>query len=484
MSAMTEPLKLCFVSSEVAPFAKTGGLADVAAALPEYLFQQGHDIRVFMPLYSSVDRSDLQALDDIGEITLILGSQRYTFSLFRTAAGELPVYFIDCTALYHRSQLYTNDSDEHLRFAMFCQAVIVACQHLRWAPNIFHCNDWQTALLPLYLQTVYGWDQLFAASRTLLSIHNIGYQGLFAARIVADLGLAEQAHRLHQEDVQQGLVNFLKTGLLYANKLSTVSPTYAEEICGTEYGMGLDSLLRQRRADLVGILNGVDYAQWSPQTDPYIPYHYAADDLSGKRKNKDDLLQRLQLQAAEEAPLLGIVSRLASQKGFDLLQTVLPGILQRYDLRLAVLGSGERDYEAFFELLQQHYPHAVCFYKGFNNELAHFIEAASDIFLMPSHYEPCGLNQMYSLRYGTIPVVRKTGGLADTVELYDPTTGSGTGIAFEHANSQGLNWAIETALALYGDRTAWQQLQQNAMAQDFSWQRQGQHYVELYRSMI
>lgn len=479
------PLNICFVASEVAPFAKTGGLADVSSALPLYLFQQGHDIRVFMPLYGSIERSHLQPLTEVSNIPLTLGSHHYAFSVYKTAKDdELPVYFIDCAPLYQRRQLYTNDVDEHLRFAVFCQAVLTTCQYLQWAPNIFHCNDWQTGLLPIYLQTLYLWDSLFEDSRTLLSIHNIGYQGIFPSWILSDLGLINSPERLHQEDMHHGHINFLKTGLLYASKLSTVSPTYAEEICTAAYGMGLESLLLQRHADLIGILNGVDYDEWSPQTDPHIPYHFSAQDLSGKEKNKQDLLAQLHLKAAEEVPLLGVVSRLASQKGFDLLLAVLPEILQTHDIRLIVLGSGEPYYEAFFEWLQQQYPDTVCFYKGFNNELAHRIEAASDIFLMPSLYEPCGLNQMYSLKYGTIPVVRKTGGLADTVKLFDPASGSGTGVVFDHYDVQGLHWGIETALAFYHNRPAWQQMQQNAMAQDFSWQHQGAEYVELYRSMM
>jgi starch synthase len=248
--------------------------------------------------------------------------------------------------------------------------------------------------------------------------------------------------------------------------------------------MALHELLQRRRDDLVGILNGVDYGAWSPQTDRHIPYRYTPADLSGKTRNKDNLLLQLQLRAAGDAPLLGIVSRLAGQKGFDLLLAVLPDIMQQHDVRLVVLGNGEPYYEAFFEWLQQHYPDQVCFHKGFHNELAHRIEAASDIFLMPSHYEPCGLNQMYSLKYGTIPVVRKTGGLADTVELFNQNTGEGTGVVFEHYDIQGLNWAINTALDLYHNRTVWQRMQQNAMAQDFSWERQGRHYEALYRSMI
>ncbi|MFO1352842.1 MAG: glycogen/starch synthase [Gammaproteobacteria bacterium] len=481
---MAHQLSVCYLTSELAPFAKAGGLADVSTALARYLHGLGHDVRVFMPLYgASVGAiGHLAAVEFLTDVPLRIGNNDLVFSV-RTAPlpGAGPwVYFIDCPALYHRATYYTEDADEHLRFILLCRATLEACQRMGWGPQIFHCNDWQSALIPLFLRTLYGWDKLFAKSRTLLGIHNIGYQGVFSSWTLGDLALGGDAYLLHQDDLRAGMINFLKTGILYATALVTVSPTYAQEICTPTYGMGLDGLLRARREALTGILNGVDYTEWNPETDPFIPFHFSRADLAGKEKNKRELLHRLGLDDVDGAPVLGIISRLVAQKGFDLLYTALPGIIRGRDLRLAVLGSGAVEYEEFFSRLQRENPGKVCFWQGFNNELAHLIEAGADIFLMPSRYEPCGLNQMYSLKYGTIPVVRKTGGLADTVRHYNPTSGDGTGVVFEHYNHEAMNWALDTVLDLYINRQAWQHLRRNAMAEDFSWERQGARYLELY----
>ena len=480
-------LRICLPSSEVAPYAKTGGLADVSASLAAYLHQAGHDVRVFMPLYSRIDPA-LHHFEPVGgleQMAVVLGGRPVHYSVLAAPLTETGarIYFIHCPRFYDRDGIYTSEGDEHLRYALLCRAAIESCQHLGWAPDVFHCNDWHTALIPLYLRTLYQWDQLFASTRTVLTIHNIGYQGVFGASILGELGLEESAHLFHQEDLQGGRVNFLKTGVLYADVLTTVSPTYAREIQTEALGFGLEGLLRERSGTLIGILNGVDYSQWSPEQDPHIPVNYSLDDLAGKRENKRFLLEAMGLQYVESVPVLGVVSRLTRQKGFDLLFDVLSEVLRSRDVRLTALGSGEPRYEDSFAWLQRHFPHKVCFYRGYNNRLAHLIEAGADIFLMPSLYEPCGLNQMYSLRYGTIPVVRKTGGLADSVELYDPRTGSGTGLVFDNYDHQGLRWAVNAALDLYQDRDAWRQLVHNAMSRDYSWDRQGAHYVELYRRL-
>ncbi len=480
------PLGICLVASEVAPFAKTGGLADVAGALPRYLSRRGHDVRVFLPLYSSVALApgDHHPVDFLTDLELSMGERRVRFSVItaRLAGSELFVYAIDCPELYHRSSIYGAD-DDHLRFAFLTRAAIECCQRMGWAPDVFHCNDWHTALLPLYLRTVYRWDHLFERSRTLLTIHNIAYQGVFPRSVLPEVSLDGDAHRFDRSDLDAGVVNFLKTGLLYADLLSTVSPTYALEIRSGELGMGLQELLRQRSESLVGILNGVDYSEWNPETDEFLPAHYSADDLSGKRANKEALLDELGLAPAPEAPLLGIVSRLTPQKGFELLYDVLPQVLAERDVRLVVLGSGAPDYEGFFGSLQGSFPERVCFYRGFSEELAHRIEASSDIFLMPSRFEPCGLNQMYSLRYGTIPVVHRTGGLADSVRQWDWERQTGTGFLFENFDATGLRWALGSALATYDNRDAWRRLVANAMASDFSWERQVDRYIDVYRRL-
>lgn len=481
-------LNICLVSSELAPYAKTGGLADVTTALARFLHTEQHDVRVFMPLYASIDTAGrgFVAVDFLQGIHLNLGMRTVVFSVYTAPLPEsgLMVYFIDCPALYDRHAFYTNDPDEHLRFALLCRATLECCQRMGWGPEVFHCNDWQSALLPLYLKALYGWDRLFARSRSVLGIHNIGYQGVFSAWFLGDLGLQDHAYWLHQDDLRHGVINFLKTGLLYADVLTTVSPTYAREIQTPAYGMGLEGLLHSRRDRLFGILNGVDYQEWNPETDAFIPFKYSRSDLSGKEKNRHALLDYLDLPYDPAVPVIGIVSRLASQKGFDLCYDTLPGLLRERDLRLAVLGSGEQELENFFGWLQHEFPGKVSFHRGFSERLAHLIEAGSDLFLMPSRYEPCGLNQMYSLRYGTVPIVRKTGGLADTVQLYDRTTGTGTGIVFDHYDTPALNWALHTALDLYADRAAWAQVQQNAMAQDYSWEKQGRHYLDLYGRLV
>jgi len=482
-----EPLKVCFVSSELTPLAKTGGLADVALALPRHLRRAGHDVRLFVPLYGSIDASalELRPVEAVGRVTVPFGRRQPQFRLLTASLAGLDgsVYLIDCPELYGRRAIYTEDPDEHLRFAMLSRAAIESCQRLGWSPDVFHCNDWHAALLPLYLKTLYGWDAMFKRSRTLLTIHNIAYQGVFSAETVGELGLGGDPGLLYQEDLREGRLNFLKTGILYADALSTVSPGHAREIQDPHYGMGLDGLLRERADHLFGILNGVDYDEWSPQKDRLIAYRYSPRSLPTKGKNKKFLLEQVGLPHRPGVPVLGIVSRLTYQKGLDLCFDVLPGLLTRHDLRLVALGSGESRYEGFFTTLQRSFPRKAFFYRGYHEPLAHQIEAGADLFLMPSRYEPCGLNQMFSLKYGTVPIVRRTGGLADTVEPFDPIHGGGTGFVFEHFTADGLRWALELALRVYTDRKAWRRLMLDGMSRDFSWETQADRYVKLYRAL-
>lgn len=479
-----QPLKIAFVSSEVHPFSKTGGLADVSSSLPQALARAGHDVRVFTPLYAKIDRTKFafEPQPAIKDVAIRFGQRNYGFSLKTSVppGAEGPVYFVDAPELFGRPEMYTKDADEHVRFGLFARAVIESAQRMQWAPDVFHCHDWHASLVPLYLKTLYAWDMLFKDSRTVLTIHNIGYQGAFPSSVLGDLSLADSAHLLDAADLKAGVLNFLKTGILFADRLTTVSRTYAHEIQTPEYGVGLDELLQQRRGALTGIVNGVDYQEWDPSVDTLIPFRYSAKSLTAKGKDKKALAARLNIEHDAAAPLIGIVSRLTGQKGFDLCKDVLPELLGGTDLRLAVLGTGESAIERFFEGLAARFPGRVGFFKGFDNALAHLIEAGSDMFLMPSRYEPCGLNQMYSMKYGTIPVVRKTGGLADTVTQFNPATGEGTGFVFEHFTPQGLRWAIGTALEVWPDRKAWKRLVLNAMAQDFSWDVQVREYVDLY----
>jgi starch synthase len=478
------PLKICLVSSEVAPLAKTGGLADVVAALGAELVRRGHEVRVFMPLYRQLREAgrSLVPAPGMGNLSVSLGPRSGRISVFNTTIERtgLEVSCIDCPELYDREGIYTADEDEHLRFALLARASLTACQATSWAPDIVHCNDWHAGLLPLYLKLLSSWEDLFARTRTVLTIHNIGYQGMVSADAVHDLGLDDATHLLHQEDLAAGKINFLKTGLLYADAITTVSTTYAREIQTQELGMGLDGLLRERAASVIGIVNGVDYGEWSPENDELIPASYSSGDLSGKLENKRILLESLGLEPGDDVPVFGVVSRLVYQKGFELLFEPLSEMLSGRDVRVAVLGSGEQKYETAFADLERRFPGRMCFYRGYDNALAHLIEAGSDAFLMPSLYEPCGLNQMYSLRYGTIPIVRRTGGLADTVRLFDRHTGEGTGILFDEFDPEGVRWALTYALELWADRPAWERMQSNAMAEDFSWEQQTAAYEELY----
>jgi len=480
-------LKVCQTASEVTPFAKTGGLGDVVAGLSRALAKRGHDVRVFLPFYARLAKSDTQFLvvEYLRDVEIRLGERAFTYSVLTTKLPRsgVDVYFVHCPALYHHEGIYSGDWDEYLRYALLTRATLECCQRMGWGPDILHVHDWHTALGPLYLRTLFGWDRLFARTRTVLTLHNLAYQGVYSAAVLDELGLAPHAHLLHQEDLAAGRVGFLKTGLLYADLLTTVSRTYAREIQTAEQGAGLEAMLRARADRLVGIVNGVDYDEWDPSTDRHLPHHYSASDLAGKERMKQALLGKVGLPYAKSAPVVGVVSRLTAQKGFELLFDTLPEFLFHRDLRFVALGSGEERYENFLHWLQISFPGRAWTFRGYNEELAHWIEAGADLFLMPSRFEPCGLNQMYSLRYGTPPVVRRTGGLADTVEPWNPVGETGTGFSFDHFTPEGLRWALDYALNAFRDPVAWAKLQRNGMAQDFSWDRQVEPYEALYRQL-
>ena len=477
-------MNILYITSEVARYAKTGGLADVSAALPRYLGRAGHDVRVFMPYYSRVDDKGATLEVVLRDIEIRLGGHRYEVAIVRASRpGDAPVHLVHCPALYHRPSIYTGDPDEHLRFLVLTRAAFEACGRMQFAPDVIHANDWQAALAPLTLKVRYSWDRIFDRARTLLAIHNLNYQGTFPASMLDDTGLSDAAHLFHQDQLREGRLGFLLHGILYADGVCTVSPTYAHEIQTPEHGANLDPFLRARSTTLVGILNGVDYREWSPENDALIPARFSAADLSGKAVDKAALCARFGLPHVQGVPVIGIVSRLAGQKGFALLEGVMADLLRRHGFQLVVLGSGETRFVNLFAGLAGAFPRQVGFHRGFSNELAHLIEAGSDMFLMPSRYEPCGLNQLYSLRYGTIPIVHKTGGLADTVQLWDPRDRTGTGIVFDHYTEDGVRWAIEAALVLYRDAAAWRTLMSNGMAKNFSWDVQGQLYEELYRRL-
>jgi starch synthase len=464
------------VSSEAAPFAKTGGLADVVGSLPLALRSYGDDVAVVIPRYQTIELKPLRRVWD--NLAVYFGPDAYPFSIYQ-APAEYPVYLVDCPPLYDRKGFYGESGldypDNHIRFAVFCRAALSVARVL-FRTDIFHCHDWQTGLVPAYLRTTLATDPTFLGCRTLFTIHNLGYQGLFPKTALADVALDPSVFRPDGMEFF-GRVSYIKAGIEFADALNTVSPTYAREIQTPEYGFGLDGALRDRANALSGILNGVDYAEWNPRTDPLIPAHYSAENLSGKALCKRKLLDEFGLPPeAMNRPLLGIVSRFTRQKGTDLLAEIADQLVAE-DVYLVALGTGDPEYEDFFRVMQQEYPGRVAVRIGFDNGLAHRIEAGADIFLMPSHYEPCGLNQIYSLHYGTVPVVRATGGLDDTIK-------EGTGFKFTEYSGLALLEAIRTAVRAYADRDGWQRMMRQGMHEDFSWKTSAAAYSDLYRRLL
>ncbi|MBS1856389.1 MAG: glycogen synthase GlgA [Acidobacteria bacterium] len=465
------------ISSEAAPFAKTGGLADVVGALPSALADFGDEAAVVLPRYRSIDLKSARRVWD--KLYVHFGPRIFETNIYQ-AAAPFPVYLVDCPPLFDRPGLYGESGgmdfpDNHLRFAVFARAALGVARHL-FRADVFHCHDWQAGLVPAYLRTTFSTDPTFLGCRTLFTIHNLGYQGLFPKSALAEVGL--DAGLIRPDGMEfYGRVSFIKGGIAYADALSTVSPTYAREIQTPEYGFGLDGSLRARSADLSGILNGVDYREWSPEVDAHLPARYSAADLSGKAVCKRQLLAEFGLpENAIGRPLFGIVSRFTRQKGADLIAEAI-GEIVALDGYLVALGTGEPEYEDFFRRIQGEFPGRVAVRIGFDNGLAHRIEAGADLFLMPSAYEPCGLNQIYSLRYGTVPVVRATGGLDDTIE-------EGTGFKFAAYSGEAFRDAIRAAAAAYADRTGWEAMMRRGMDKDFSWKASAAAYSALYRRMV
>jgi starch synthase len=480
-------LKICLVSAEYSSLAKTGGLADVTASLGRFFDEAGHDCRVLVPYCVPREASHLEIEEVAGlqGLELLLGGRSFEYSIVRARVSRQgpAIYLLRCDELFAEPDFY-GGADEHLRFILLSRAAIEMCQRLEFAPDIFHCHDWHTALIPIYLKTCYAWDRLFAASRSVLTIHNIGFQGVFGSGILYETGLSSSREMLDQDDLAADRINFLKTGIMYADLMTTVSPTYAREILEPEYGMGLESMLQERRGSLVGILNGVDYDEWSPERDPLIDHPYSNRDTAGKELNKQAVMEELGLEYVFDRPLVGMISGLIYQRGIELIQQVLPELLRERDFSLAVLGQGEPRHERFFQWLQTQNPARVSFIKGFDNRLAHRMAAGCDLLLMPSRYEPCGLFQMYGLRYGTVPVVRATGGLADSVQHFDAASGTGTGVVFHDFDANGLRWALKTSLELYARKNAWRRLVFNGMERNYSWDEQGDLYVKAFRKIL
>jgi starch synthase len=474
-------MKIAVVASECVPYSKTGGLADVVGALPGALAALGHEVSVFLPKYRQTKLADSKAV--LRSITVPF-DDRYRFCsvLDGGTAHGVRFYFIDYPPYFDRDALYGTPlgdyRDNAERFGLFCRAAIEAAKILG-APDIFHCHDWQSALVPILLRSLYADDPALHDAGTVLTIHNIGYQGLFPPDTLPLLLLPWDLFTIDKLEFY-GKVNFLKGALVFSDFVTTVSRKYSQEIQSSEYGFGLEGVLRARSATVAGILNGVDYDEWNPETDKFAAFHFGPKDLAEKAKCKQDLLTEFGVTGADpKLPVIGIVSRFAAQKGFDLISQVADR-LAREEMIVVALGSGDKEYEELFRRLNKQYPQRFAVKVAYDNKLAHKIEAGADMFLMPSRYEPCGLNQIYSLHYGTVPIVRATGGLDDTIENWDPNTKRGTGFKFTEYSGEALLTALRAALLAYKDAESWQVLMRNGMAKDFSWTASAREYVKVF----
>lgn len=473
-------MNILLAASEVVPYAKTGGLADVAGALPKVLAELGQNVRVVMPRYN-VDKIETSGQRLEGELQVPFDSGVRGSAVFIDRSGKAPVYFIDAPEYFGRGKLY-GESDDGERFAYFSRAVLELAKALGERFDILHLNDWMTGLVPAYLKTAYAGDSAFAGTKTLFTIHNMAFHGLFGADALGRFGLPDWINRTEDGIEFYGSCSALKAGLVFSDAISTVSPRYSQEIQTPEFGERFDGLLQSRRNDLFGILNGVDYDEWSPERDRFIAARYTSDDLSGKLQCKRDLLRNFGLPEDLERPVIGCISRLSDQKGFDLILAVIGQVLDRGAM-FVLLGSGAEAYERAFQQLRDSRPSEVGVYLGFSNELAHKIEAGADMFLMPSRFEPCGLNQMYSLRYGTVPLVRAAGGLDDTIQNFDRISRQGNGFKFHDYDPSRLLEKIYEALMVYADKELWRSVTLNGMSADYSWEASARRYVELYERL-
>ena len=463
------------------PYAKTGGLADVAGALPKALSRRGHSVRVVMPRYK-VDKIEANGELLPGELRVPFNFGEHRVQVYVDRSGEVPVYFIDAPEYFSRAKLY-GETDDPERFAFFSRAILEFAKGLGEHIDIIHLNDWMTGLVPAYLKSVYADDPAFDGTKTLFTIHNIAFHGLFRPEELPKFGLPDWIYRTEAGLEFYQIASALKAGLVFSDAISTVSTRYAAEIQTPEFGEKFDGLLRARKNDLFGILNGVDYDEWNPETDKLIAANFSANDLGGKRECKRDLLNAFGLPENLDRPLIGCISRLSDQKGFDLILAIADRFLEM-GFGFVLLGSGLEAYERAFQSLRDNRRSQIGVYLGFSNDLAHKIEAGADMFLMPSRFEPCGLNQMYSLKYGTVPIVRAAGGLDDTIENFDPATLRGNGFKFHEYDSERLLEKINEARLVFADSNLWRNLMLNGMRADFSWTESARRYVELYQRLI
>ena len=489
-------MKILFVSPEIVPFAKTGGLADVAGTLSKALRQLGHEVNLVMPLYKMANRPKFKLKKAIKNIEVKMGENVLNASVYVATLPDtnISVYFIANDNFFNRDELYqingVDFEDNAERFAFFNLTVLEMLKTINWVPDIIHVHDWQTAYIPIYLKTIYKDDSFFKETKTLYTIHNMGYQGVFPKEKIKAIGLDWDLFTPESLEYWDK-INISKGGIIYSDLISTVSPTYSREIQTEEYGCGLDGLLRTRKDDVFGIVNGIDCKLWDPSTDKKIARNYSIIDIKGKKNNKIGLLRKYQLKYNQKTPLIGMVSRLDKQKGFDLLAEAIDSILSGTGTDSAcprvyfiLLGTGDSEYHKFFEEVKEKYKEKVGIALGYDAELAQKIYAASDMFLMPSHYEPCGLSQLISLKYGTIPIVRATGGLQDTIIDINQDPVRGNGFVFREYSSKELLDAVNRALEYFNDQRAWEALMTRCMSLDYSWEKSAVKYVELYEKAI
>ena len=477
-------MKILFTASECVPFCKTGGLADVVGSLAPALAEQGHDVRVIMPKYSLIREEYEHKMFHTADFEVNLGWRRQYCGIEQLDMGGVTYYFLDNRYYFGRNYIYGMGGDEYERFAFFSRGVLNALPLIPFSPDIIHAHDWQAGMIPALLRIQYGGLPLYSAIRTVMTIHNLQYQGIFGIQEVQDvLGLPDSAFT--DDKIEHfGSANFLKAGIVYADEVTTVSPSYAQEIQTIFYGERLDGLLRAKRSHLTGILNGLDTREYNPAHDPRIKAQYSAGDLSGKAECKRALQEELGLEVKPDVPIIAMIGRLNSQKGLDLVDYVISDIM-REDLQLVCLGMGESRYVNLFSWAEQNYPGRVAAQFVMDSNLAHRIYAGTDIFLMPSAFEPCGLSQMIAMRYGTVPVVRETGGLRDTVLSYNRFTGEGNGFSFFNYNAHDMLHVIQRALRYYHeDKAAWRTLMERGMQADFSWTKSSRLYLDLYRKLM
>ncbi|SFH70112.1 glycogen synthase GlgA [Pisciglobus halotolerans] len=476
-------MKILFAAAECAPFFKTGGLGDVAGALPKELKRQGADIRVVLPYHiQQMPEVYKEQLEDVAQFEVKVGWRKQFCGIKKLVKDAVTYYFIDNLYYFDRPGLYGFDDDGE-RFAFFSQAIIEMLERIDFIPDVLHVNDYHTAIIPVLLKDKYQWIQAYQSIKTVLTIHNLQFQGIYDQIVLSDLfDIGYNAFHEHGLEYY-GNVNFLKGGIFYADLVTTVSPTYAQEIQTPAFGLGLEGVLRENSWKLKGILNGIDYDMLNPETDEWIAAHFSVDHLEGKKANKKALQERVGLPVREDVPLMAMVSRLTEQKGCHLLEEKMNELMQR-DIQVLILGTGEAQFEHSFNFFNSVYPEKFKAIIDFDIELAQQIYAGSDLYIMPSAFEPCGLSQLNSLRYGTLPIVHETGGLKDTVQPYNEFTGEGTGFSFYDFNGQVMLETIDRALSVYYDQSKdWTTLVKTAMRQDFSWEKSTREYLDSYEQI-